>query len=41
MKKNKTYKAGVGRAGLGSNEELGGTVTPVDLGEKPKGGELE
>lgn len=32
---------GLGRAGLGRNEEMGGTVTLVDLGEKPKGGELE
>lgn len=32
---------GLGRTGLGSNDEMSGTVTPVDLGEKPKGGELE
>lgn len=32
---------GLGRAGLGSNDEMSGTVTPVDLGKKPKGGELE
>lgn len=32
---------GLGRAGLGSNEDMGGTVTPVDPGKKPKGGDLE